>query len=136
MPAAISIAVLLYVLFVIAYWKIFTKSGQRGWTSIVPFLNIFVLMKIVKRPMWWAAVVSLGIIVGGAPADAATAVKVIPGLIAIAGAILMIIAIFNLAKAFGHGFGFGLGLLLFNFIFALILGFGKSTYQLEPDPLF
>ena len=126
----------LYVLIVIAHWKIFTKAGQRGWASIVPILNLFVLVKLVKRPMWWAVLITIGLIVGGAPADAAAIIKIVTGLIAIAAAILLIITFFDLAKAFGHGVGFGLGLVFLSVIFALILGFGSSTYQLEPDPLF
>ena len=50
--------------------------------------------------------------------------------------ILLIIVLIDLAKAFGHGVGYALGLIFLPFIFLLILGFGKSTYQLEPDPLF
>ena len=124
------------ILIVIAHWKIFTKAGQRGWASIIPILNLFVLVKLVKRPMWWAVLITIGLIVGGAPADAAAIIKIVTGLIAIAAAILLIITFFDLAKAFGHGIGFGLGLVFLSVIFALILGFGSSTYQLEPDPLF
>ncbi|MFM7271403.1 MAG: DUF5684 domain-containing protein [Actinomycetes bacterium] len=130
------LALVLYILIVIAHWKIFTKAGQRGWASIIPILNLFVLVKLVKRPMWWAVVITIGLIVGGAPSDAAAVIQVVTGLIAILAAILLIITFFDLAKAFGHGIGFGLGLVFLSVIFALILGFGSSTYQLEPDPLF
>ena len=130
------LALVLYILIVIAHWKIFTKAGQRGWASIIPILNLFVLVKLVKRPMWWAVVITIGLIVGGAPSDAAAVIQVVTGLIAILAAILLIITFFDLAKAFGHGVGFGLGLVFLSVIFALILGFGSSTYQLEPDPLF
>ncbi|MFM8973443.1 MAG: DUF5684 domain-containing protein, partial [Actinomycetota bacterium] len=41
------------VIAIVAHWKIFTKAGQKGWTSIIPILNLVVLMKIVKRPLWW-----------------------------------------------------------------------------------
>jgi hypothetical protein len=125
-----------YVLIVIAHWKIFTKAGQRGWASIIPILNIFVLVKLVKRPMWWAVLITIGLIVGGAPSDAAAVIQVVTGLFAILAAILLIITLFDLSKAFGHGVGFGLGLVFLSVIFALILAFGSSTYQLEPDPLF
>jgi hypothetical protein len=130
------IALVFYVLIVVAHWKIFTKAGQRGWASIIPILNLFVLVKLVKRPMWWAVVITIGLIVGSAPLDAATAIQFVISLIALAAAFLLIITLFDLSKAFGHGVGFGLGLVFLSVIFALILGFGSSTYQLEPDPLF
>jgi hypothetical protein len=129
------LGLVLYILLVVAHWKIFTKAGQRGWTSIVPILNIFVLIKVVKRPMWWAVVITLGLILGNALADAGSGLQIVSGLLGIAAAILFIITLFELSKAFGHGIGFGLGLVFLSVIFALILGFGSSTYQLEPDPL-
>jgi len=102
------------VLAIVAHWKIFTKAGQHGWTSIIPILNLIVLLKIVKRPIWWIVLL----------------------LIPFVNIVVLIILLVDLAKAFGHGVGFALGLIFFSFIFALILAFGKSTYQLEPDPLF
>ncbi len=52
-----AIVVLLYIAFVVliiaGYWMTFTKAGQPGWTSIIPILNLFVILKIVKRPLWW-----------------------------------------------------------------------------------
>ena len=113
-----GIGIVLYVIvlaFIIAgYWLTFQKAGQRGWTAIIPILNIFVLLKVVKRPLWW----------------------VILMLIPCVNIIVWIIIAIDLAKAFGHGTGFTIGLILLPPIFLLILGFGSSTYQLEPDPLF
>ncbi len=106
---------LVFAILVIAgYWLTFQKAGQRGWTAIIPILNIFVLLKVVKRPLWW----------------------VILMLIPCVNIIVWIIIAIDLAKAFGHGTGFTIGLILLAPIFLLILGFGSSTYQLEPDPLF
>ncbi len=116
--AATGIGIVLYVvvlvLIVAGYWLTFTKAGQPGWTSIIPILNIFVLLKVVKRPLWW----------------------VILMLIPCVNIIVWIIVAIDLAKAFGHGGGFAIGLILLPPVFLLILGFGSSTYQLEPDPLF
>jgi len=116
--AASAIGIVAYVVvlaFIVAgYWLTFTKAGQHGWTSIIPILNIFVLLKVVKRPLWW----------------------VILMLIPCVNIIVWIIVAIDLAKAFGHGTGFAIGLILLPPVFLLILGFGSSTYQLEPDPLF
>lgn len=111
---ALVLILVVAVLGIVAHWKIFTKAGQHGWTSIIPILNIIVLLKIVKRPIWWILLM----------------------LIPIVNIVVLVIVLVDLAKAFGHGVGFALGLIFLGFIFALILGFGSSTYQLEPDPLF
>jgi hypothetical protein len=110
----IVIYLVVLVLIVAGYWLTFQKAGQRGWTSIIPILNIFVLLKIVKRPLWW----------------------VILMLIPCVNIIVWIIIAIDLSKAFGHGGGFAVGIILLPFIFLLVLGFGDSRYELEPDPLF
>ena len=37
----------IYVLSVIAMWKIFTKAGKPGWASLIPIYNIVVMYQIV-----------------------------------------------------------------------------------------
>jgi hypothetical protein len=93
--------------FIVAMWKIFTKAGQPGWASLIPIYNIYVLLEVVGRPTWWLVLF------------------LIPGVNAIAAAILML----DLAASFGKGMGFGIGLILLPFIFMLILAFGDARYQ-------
>jgi len=116
--AVTGIGVVVYiavvVLFIAGFWQVFTKSGNKGWASIIPILNTLVILKIVKRPLWW----------------------IILFLIPCVNLIAWIIVAVDLAKAYGHGVGFAIGLILLGPIFILILGFGASEYQLERDPLF
>jgi Family of unknown function (DUF5684) len=113
--ALFFIVYLIVAVFVIAgLWKTFTKAGQAGWAAIIPILNTLVILKVVKRPLWW----------------------IILFLIPCVNFIAWIIVAIDLAKAYGHGTGFAIGLILLGPIFILILGFGSSTYQLEPEPLF
>jgi hypothetical protein len=98
---------LLFVLVIVAYWKIFTKAGEEGWKAIIPIYNIIVLLKIVGRPWWWILLM----------------------LIPLVNLIVFIIVTHDLSKSFGHGIGFTLGLLFLSFIFYLILGFGSSQYR-------
>jgi hypothetical protein len=39
--------------FIIAMWKIFVKAGKPGWAAIVPIYNVYILLQIVGRPVWW-----------------------------------------------------------------------------------
>jgi hypothetical protein len=102
------------VLMIASMWKIFAKAGQKGWTALIPILNIVVLVKVLHVEMWWIAV------------------AIIPCTSFIAYFVLY----FSLAKAYGKGAGFGIGNILLPFIFLPILGFGSAQYALEPDPLF
>ena len=44
---------LLLALYFTSLWKIFEKAGQEKWKGFVPGLNIYVWLKIMKKPWWW-----------------------------------------------------------------------------------
>jgi hypothetical protein len=95
------------VLLLIAVWKILTKAGEKGWKAIIPFYNMYTLVKVVDGK----------------------GIKFLLFLIPIVGFIYDIIFSIRMAKAFGKGTGFGIGILLFPNIFTLILGFGSAEYK-------
>jgi hypothetical protein len=45
----------LLVLFLVGYWKVFTKIGLPGWMGIIPFVNIYMLFKARgnRDPIVW-----------------------------------------------------------------------------------
>ena len=108
--ASSGIIWLIYLAFIVAYvvglWMTYTKAGKPGWAAIIPFYNLYVLLKIVGRPGWW----------------------LILFLIPILGFVIDIIVMLDLAKSFRKGTGFALGLIFFPFIFIPILGFGEASY--------
>jgi len=101
------IMLIIMLFFIAAFWKIFTKAGEPGWTCLIPIYNTIVLLKIVGRPWWWLLLM----------------------LIPIVGFIIMIVVYIDLAKSFGRGGGFAVGLILLGIIFFPILGFGSSSYE-------
>ncbi len=36
-------------------WSLFVKSGRKGWETLVPFYNLYVFLQIIKKPIWWYA---------------------------------------------------------------------------------
>ena len=38
---------------IVSLWKVFTKAGQPGWACLIPFYNLFILVKIAGREWWW-----------------------------------------------------------------------------------
>ena len=38
-------------------WKIFEKTGNKGWYVLIPFYNLYIWLKIIKKPMWWFALI-------------------------------------------------------------------------------
>lgn len=43
------------VLIVVSLWKIFEKFGEKGWAAVIPFYNLYVLIRIVgwKPVKFW-----------------------------------------------------------------------------------
>ena len=96
-----------WVLIIISFWKIFEKAGKPGWASIIPIYNIIILLEIIGKPWWWLLLL------------------LIPGVNIIFG-----IWMFNLLSiSFGKTEGFTVGLVLLPFIFLPILGFGEDLYK-------
>ena len=115
--------IVFYILLIIAEWKIFTKAGESGWKSLIPFYSTYILFKISKLSSGWF----IGFLVG----TILTCIQV--DWVMLIGAIaLIVIGIYStikLADAFGKGTVFKVGLILLPSIFTLILGFGSAEYQ-------
>ena len=96
----------LYVLLVIAEWKIFTKAGRPGWAALIPIYNSYVLFDIIYGQ----------------------GLKFLLLLIPVFGWVVALVSYFRLGQVFGQETGFCIGLVLLSSIFTLILGFGSAQY--------
>jgi hypothetical protein len=41
------------VALVVALWKLFVKAGRPGWASLIPIYNTVTLLQITGRSGWW-----------------------------------------------------------------------------------
>lgn len=102
------------VVLLVAYWKVFTKAGQPGWASLIPIYNTYVMLKIAGRPGWWLLLL----------------------LIPFVNIVALLFVSIDIAKAFGKDEIFGVVLLwLLTPIGASILGFGDAKYQGSAAPV-
>ena len=127
----LAIALAWYIIMAVANWKIFTKAGEAGWKSLIPFLNTYVLFKISwKAKMFWVMIGSLvlGSVLTSIAGENGGFLAILGAVCSLASSIIGLISIHKLSKAFGHGILFTLGLIFFSPIFTLILGLGKSQY--------
>jgi hypothetical protein len=107
MGAGFWIIMLLFIILMVAsLWKIFTKAGQPGWASIIPFYNLFILLRITGRPEWW----------------------IILWLIPCVNIVIQILVYLDLARVFGKSAGYGIGLILLPFVFFPLLAFSDAEY--------
>lgn len=144
------IALVWWVLLIIARWKIFAKAGEAGWKSIIPIYADYVQWRIgwKKTSMFWAmiALVIVGyvlVMVSGAVAYNAAGnlvatggggVLTIIGLVCmIAGAVLELVSAYKLFASFGKGVGWFILYILVPNIMLLVLGFGSAQHQGPQD---
>ena len=126
------VGTIVFVLTIIANFKIYKKAGEKGWKCLIPIYNAYVQYKFSwKTVMFW---VELGLmIVSGILGRYDNVICSLLNLaVAIALLVIYIKQCVYLSKAFGHGGGFAAGLFFLPFIFTLILGFGKSQYVGNP----
>lgn len=110
----LGVSIILCVLMIISLWKIFTKSGEKGWKALIPFYNILTLMKIIDMS-WWFIILMF-----------------IPFVQLFFYALLSVM----LANRFGKGVIFAIGILFLPCIFIPILAFTKSElveYEEDDD---
>ena len=62
----VGIAILFAVLQIIAAWKVFEKAGEKGWKSLIPFYNIYILFRVLGIKEWYFWVFLGGIVVTSA----------------------------------------------------------------------
>lgn len=105
-PVVLIIELAIVVVVIAGVWQCFVKAGQPGWAAIIPFYNLYIMLKIAGRPGWW----------------------LILFLIPLVNVVFGIITYVDFAKAYGKGGGFAVGLILLGFIFFPILGFGDSRH--------
>lgn len=103
---SLIIGIVVALVMIAGMWKMFSKAGEPGWASIIPFYNAYVLFKIT-----WGS-----------------GIKFLLLLIPIANIVILIMTQIKLAKAFGKSTGFAVGLILLSPIFYVILGFDSSEY--------
>ena len=130
--ASAAIAIAIYVLLVIADWKIFTKAGEKGWKSIIPIYNIYISFKIVGMKVWFWPLLIISLvqsIISSVAGEQATVTLIAGVIAAIIGLVAYILFCGKTAKAFGKGTGYAVGIFFFPNIFTLILGFGSAKYE-------
>jgi len=114
------LGLIVWVISVIALWKVFEKAGQKGWKALIPFYNYWVLCEIAGRPGWW----SLSVFV-----------SIIPFVGWIVPAIVYIVVALDIGKAFAKSTLFSVvGLIIFSFVGLLILGYGDDKYHKPHTP--
>jgi len=93
-------------------WKVFEKAGHAGWKAVVPFLNFYIWLKIINKPLWWYVFILMPFI----------------------NVFVILLMVVEILKCFGkESLGAqALGVLV-PFIYIPYLGFSSKEKYLDPD---
>lgn len=119
----------LLVFMIIVMWKIFKKTGNKGWKCLVPIYSNIVEFKFLGISLWMMVLVILSNIVLwiGKSQDGYSSIwTTVSLLISLPTSILVSK---KLAEKFGKSEGFAFGLFFLPIIFYPILAFGKAKYK-------
>lgn len=97
------IVAIIAILQIIGLYRVFVKAGRKGWYSLIPIYNVWVMLEISSKPGWWLLF------------------TLIPFVGAIIFFVLNIIAKVQLSKNFNQGTPFALGLIFFPTLFLMLL---------------
>jgi hypothetical protein len=113
--AATGMLMMLYIAFlvfmIVTMWKIFEKAGRPGWAAIIPFYNLYVLLKIAGMSGWW----------------------LLGSFVPILSFVVAILMSLGIARNFGKSDAFAIGLIFLGFVFFPILAWGDAQY-IGPPP--
>lgn len=113
-PVIVSVTAAVCVLLIIADWKIFEKADIKGWKSIIPFYNAYLLFKLCWGNGYWFFLYLLGFV----PVIGTVSVLVIT-----------FVTEHKLSVAFGHTGLFTVGLIFLPNVFTMMLALDENPYM-------
>ena len=104
-----------FLLLIFSGWMIFVKAGYPGWKVLVPFLNLYLMFRIINEPPWWGLFFVVAAFFGDMGQGVIT--------------IFSIGMHYTLARIFGKSKLFSVLTGLFPYVFIPIIALGGSMYQ-------
>ena len=107
-------SILLTIIYLIAWWKMFTKAGEEGWKILIPFYNAYIQFRIIYGNGWKFLLIFL------------TIVPIIGWFVLL---MILIMVPVRMAQVYGKSVGFGILNIFFPGICILPMAFGRCDYE-------
>ncbi|MDL2230643.1 DUF5684 domain-containing protein [Alistipes sp. OttesenSCG-928-L06] len=142
-----GIFTLLTISTLVSLWYILKKMGQPGWKGIIPYYNMWAVVRYTGRPMRWfwglvagfvcmllpcVAMMShltTAMMTGQIPSEGfVITCAVLSAVLMIVTCVFQILIVHGLSRSFGRGGWFTAGLILLPFIFFPVLAFNDDEF--------
>ncbi len=127
------VSLIVCIALIVAWWKLFTKAGEKGWKSLIPIYNLYVYCRIIGINFWiyvLAIPVGLYLLSLLAVSTGSAALTTVVSIAAVFYAIFFgIYEAIKLGDAFKKSTLFKVCIFFFAPICLLILAFGSSKYH-------
>ena len=112
MSGYVIITIIFLIFSLAGLWKIFEKAGEDGWKAVVPFLNFYIWLKIIKKPLWWYIFILTPFI----------------------NVFVILLMVVEVLKCFGkESIGAQALGVIFPFLYIPYLGFAQAEIYVDPD---
>ena len=118
------------ILILIGCFKIFEKANEKGWKSLIPFYNIYLVYKIFWKTKYLILLLIISFVCV-LPIYFIYSRELFELLIFILTLNLLyhqIILSIRISRSFGKNIFWSLGIIFLPYVFIVILGFNKSKY--------
>ena len=126
--------IVLLILLVVAYWKMFTKAGIAGWKSLIPLYNVYIAFKIAwkdQTAFWvWLAANVVYSLFRDHEDGVSGVITIVAGILALVWWMRFCI---RQAKSYGKGAGTGIAAFFLPNILTLYYGFASSCTYAGPQ---
>lgn len=103
---SVLISLMICVILIGSYWRLFEKAGYAGWKALIPFYNAYILYRIAFGNGWLFLL----------------------GFVPIINIVVGFIWAYRFAEDYGRGVGMMLGLVFIPVVMYPVLAFGSSEY--------
>ena len=102
------VVLLVSVVTIVSFWRMFEKAGEKGWKSLIPLYNAYIMFKVAGYNGWMFLLL----------------------IIPIVNIVILVLLSLRLAARFGKSDLFAIvAIFLFNPIGYWIIGLGDSKYK-------
>ena len=128
---SLGVSLIIFFFFlIIGLYKIFEKADEKGWKSLIPIYNIYMIYKIFWKTKYFVLllIISFVCILSTYFIYSQELFELLVFILTLIFLYHQIILSIRISRSFKKNIFWSLGIIFFPYLFIIILGFNKSKY--------